>query len=584
MRDARLASFDMMTESIYKFLADTSNNQPYILSNKTSVLFEVSDSFGILIEFKRPVRDDVDEDDEDEDIELNFEEERELNKLSSDELLSLPSLEETKSIQVYGSEIYGYREVNELDKILPQSNSRTLFILLSKIKSRFPQDGLVDNYIFDINEGFEDWGGYCDVGDYYNFLFRISLKCNNKQLREIIEIINSVYSNPPQISPYIYKHYINLRKIVDTKRVNIINTNTKSRRLGYLKLLSQYLTKYPQTPASQFFKKYESFVIPFQDKLLESSNPKGIIKLSTTKKITGTSAKPYLEIANDLELTNSLNRIVTSSKRFKVYIELSKNYQSKNPFELNFLDKIFFGETLLKYDFLYISVLLELIYVRQETSFSELKRVFQQALIQRLQYFLQDYVALHERRVIDEIRKVRARIEAWEKPDRYLEHVLMPRLNWLLDIDFIKLPTSKNREVLVQITETGERFFEGLCDWYDLSLGWVLDPSDLMSYFFPHIFAKTYRLGINVSLNEIEIKAIVLERINECFKLFQTMTFNRVTLSQTIWYTQYTLLLNHGCSVSSKYINRIIQEDFSNLFIYKFQAQFNDGYLQKLAH
>ena len=57
---------------------------------------------------------------------------------------------------------------------------------------------------------------------------------------------------------------------------------------------------------------------------------------------------------------------------------------------------------------------------------------------------------------------------------------------------------------------------------------------------------------------------------------------NRVTSSQAFTFAKYSFYLKNGFSVSESYLVRILEENFSNKYIYKFQPRYGDGYIQKV--
>ena len=574
----QLVLFNIVRNNIYTYLSSISSARPYLLKNKREILFKINEDYGLIISFKNLVRK---YNDEEEELDVDFEEERELSIISPSELNELPALSQTEYVQIYTSEIYGCRESSSMSDFSQKSISKTLYRFLREL---YILDSTLNiEYKLDTNEGFEDWGSMCSAGDYFNYLFLVKLQCSGDQLIDVVNLLIKVNENSSKSSAYIVSEYVNLKKFVDSKKIKIINTNTKARRLGYFKLLGRFFEKFTQTPVNSFYKKYESFAASYRNDLKESINTKGIITLNRKGIATGSSAKPYIEIANNLGYINRLNRVATVSKGFKVYVELlNRNDSTENPFTLNLLDKLFFGESILKEDFLYISVLLEIIYIRQNFLFIDLKKIYQNYLLKRLKYFQQEYFYMQDRKIAEGIKRIEARIASWEEPEVYLEHVLMPRLNWLVDLDLIKLEKSSKREVAIAITQEGDVFFECMCDWYDLKFDWILNPDEFIASFLPQTFAKAYNVNEVCAPDYEQVKAFVLGKINECFNIFRTMAANRITLSQTISFVKYSALIECGLCLSQTYVDSIIRNEFKDLFIYKFQGQFNDGYLQKL--
>lgn len=543
-------------------------------------MFDVDSEYGFIISFEHIIR-DYDEETEDEYFELEYDERKELSYLSDSEIDALPSLSEVICIRLFATEIYGIRDSVDTESFSPKSVSKILYLSLNEMYKIQPS--IVLDYRLDTNEGFDNGVSMCDVGEYFNYLFIIYIKCNELQLTQAIESFIKINNAPPCVSKYIINEYAGLRKIDDSRKVKILNTNTKTRRLGYINLLGRYFLLYPQTPSNQFAKKFERYVISFQDKLNEVVNSKGVIASNKKGLSTGVSAKPYIELSNSLGFVNDLNRVITISKKFKVYAELLKFNLKDNPFKLNLLDICFLSESIMVDDFLYISILLEIVYTRENVIFSNIKEIFRMSVLRRLKYFQQDYFGIKYKQATLEINKIENRINAWEKPDRYLEHVLMPRLNWLSDCDLVRLSTNDVKGTAISITNQGKIFFECICDWYDLQCDWIVDPNGFIDLFYPNVIAQTFKIPNTENIDYDLLKKIIPNMIDNCFEIFKTMTYNRITLSQTIKYVQYSLLLDYGYQISSTQVDRMIQEDFSELFVYKYQQQFKDGYIQKLT-
>lgn len=84
----------IVEENIYIHLLSISKIKPYLLASKVDILFEVNEKFGVIIGYNQFVRNN----EVDVDLELEFEEEQELSMLDRQELLSLPPLQEAKSV------------------------------------------------------------------------------------------------------------------------------------------------------------------------------------------------------------------------------------------------------------------------------------------------------------------------------------------------------------------------------------------------------------------------------------------------------------------------------------------------------
>lgn len=414
---------------------------------------------------------------------------------------------------------------------------------------------------------------YCNAEPSYIFEIQV-----NKNLIESITFIQFILnklkdtsSKPPK---FYWNFYRNYKRLEDIKETAIVNTNTKARRLGYLILLSDLFNVQNKVASNYINRKFEKFVIPSTDELIIYKNPKGLIK----KTNSGISAKPYILVARELGLLNLLNNIYSTSKLFKVYIVLRGQFSIKNNnvFSLSSFDKLFFLEILLKKDFLYLSIILELSYIRKSTNYAELLKNFQQSLLHRLNEYKANLSEENNLKPIRKINTLIERINKWEKTEVYLEHVLMPRLNWLYDLELIELDDKLN----VKLTNIGEKLFENLCFWNDINFERIISPNEFIDSFIVQLFDNCYNNKINTLPRAEEVSNSIHQYLIDSFQHFKTLAPNRVTASQAINFTKYKLYFTNNIAVDYNFIERYLTSSKQNTFIYKYQPRYNDGYIQ----
>ncbi len=423
----------------------------------------------------------------------------------------------------------------------------------------------------------------CGNFEYYNFKIDIDKRFwwNIEFAKQIFTIRNNQINIPEFYSIFFHKN----QPIKDDKTPPILSTNTKVRRLGYFKILSLFLDENKQIPTSNINKRFETFCLKYKDILDNSEFNKGLIK--ETK--NGISAKPYLEMAIDIELLNKINNILYVGKSLKVYQALKNDYgNSSNIFELTTFDKMYFLECILRYDYFYFSNLLELIYIEGKVSYSKIVSEFQSKLIGSLeeykkqnQYSFQGYKSPSyntDRKVVIKLDVIINRIRKWEKAEVYLEHLIMPRLNWMLDFGVISFDDSKNE---YQIEKIGDSLFKHLCIWNDINANKIISPSKFLDNFMIHLFDDCFNNN-NVS-NPDDIKSIldrIYKHVENSFEIFKTLAPNRVTASQAANYTKYKLYMDDKIKVGYSFILNKLSEKEQDKFIFKYQEQYQDGYIQ----
>ncbi|MEQ8470609.1 MAG: hypothetical protein RIC35_05465 [Marinoscillum sp.] len=474
---------------------------------------------------------------------------------------------------IASSEYLGYR-TDIIDYTEPSSISLQSLNLQNEILKI--DERAISRTLLSLNYGYDDVDpSFCDTEP--NYLFEIHLTheslINIEFFERLIKHSNqlSQSTKPPLFYWIFYKKNQNLP---DSHKPKFLITNTKTRRIGYLKILGHLLDQKEKIGATTISKKLEDYASDFNNQLEDITSNKGLIK----KTKNGISAKPYIKLATDLELINVLNNIYSKGKLLKVYNVLKEQYADENNvFKLGKFDKLFFLELILKKDYQYLSVLMEILRTNKNVNYSSLTKVFQSALIARFEENI-DKLS-HEKKKVAPLKSILKRISEWEKPEVYLEHVLMPRLNWLTDLELINLDNRLN----IELSKNGLRLIENFCCWNDINACRIISPKEFINRFMVHAFDHTYGFDSHSKQQDVsEIRSKTLEYINESFDYFQTLAPNRVTASQAIDYTKYRLYLENGFTVGHTWIANQLEGKDQSQFVYKYQKQYGDGYIQKL--
>lgn len=465
----------------------------------------------------------------------------------------------------------GYWDDDKKKFYFPQKTNSITNSLFNLIKQLIKIDSeLVLNHKVKIDDPNDD--GMCGyypqyIGEIELDIKKLDLDILNKILIEINSFkfieLNKIYA------PAFYKH--NLPK--NNFSPQFLNTNTKVRRLGYLKLFFRLINEKKKIPESFINKKFEEFSLQFSTQLNDLSNNKGVIQ-----DLKGKSAEPYISLLKEMDLITTVNRVVVPTKWLKTYLAIRQTFKadSLQVFVLDRTDKIFFLEVILKKDFLYSVIILEFLFVKETCTSKEIISNFQKLLLARVRNLL-NKETYRDQKASLELREIEKRIAAWKKAEVYLEHIIMPRINWFADLDLVTL-----RENKITMNENCKRLMVELNSWVDIEAENVADSSDFLRRFYPHIYAKSYFENYGDYPKEEVIQGLVDEYINQSFTLFKTIAPNRVTSSQAFTFTKYCIYIRNGFSVSESYLTRILEEKFSHKYIYKFQSRYGDGYIQKI--
>ena len=299
-------------------------------------------------------------------------------------------------------EYLGYREDID-DDYPPRSICYKLYVILYHLNNINPS--FVKRYSLDLNDGYDNAGGFCPAEPNYIFLIEINRHQFNIDSLSTLDQKNISTFVPQKFYWDFIKRY---DKIFDSKKIRILQTNTKVRRIIYLKALTDYLIENPKVPNNKINKRFEEYLTKLElNEFLISKNLKGIIR----KTKTGSSAKPYIELAKELGLLNPINRILVSGKRLKVYQVLKTQLkENSNTYEISELDKLFFLEILLERDFFYLFVLFEIVYINKTISYNNLSKVYRPLLINRLNEFLDQNKFERNYKIQKDIRKIKEKI------------------------------------------------------------------------------------------------------------------------------------------------------------------------------
>lgn len=486
---------------------------------------------------------------------------------------SLVNIENLSIIDISKSRIesidikYGAYLYIENGKEKIQSLSPYTFIfnkLIAVISANFPdfvKDTIVGPYCID------DSCSMCD--DVWEYGFTISINKLYWERLDFFLYLDRVMKELSSIK--IPSFYLQGESLFDDYEISILPSNTKARRLGYLVLILRMLDNHHRIPVISFNRFFEQYVQSFTQ-YLTSDNKKGVVV--ETK--TGNSAKPYVELAESLGLIHKTAIYYELGKMGKVYLSLKHavDIETANPFHLSALDKAFFLEQVLKKDYLYMFILMELICKEEEGSFSILKQVYQKQLLKRISILLNQSINVDSSKLL-KLKVLERRIKSWDKPLTYLEHILMPRINWLYDLGLIEYKSNN----FFSFTHIGLSCFLNISIWNDLKLGEILNPINYINTYYVKII--NYLCNDNAKPYSSENEGILIEYLNQCFNTFGTIAPNRTTFSLAANYCKYMLLWKNHVMLDIDEIKNLLQNQLKKYYIYKFQAQYKDGYIQK---
>ncbi|MBP5421114.1 MAG: hypothetical protein J6Y78_01600 [Paludibacteraceae bacterium] len=489
-----------------------------------------------------------------------FEDKSNYDSIEIDDLSEIePSFIEKISIQ-YGVALL-YDENRESTESLQPFNY-IMNVLLNLVNAKF-KDSItcsnVESYCFD------DSCTMCD--DLFEYGFIIKVYEDYWLNVDFFHYLDDVIKKLSDIKiPAYYSEQVPLS---DNYEINILPSNTKTRRLGYLKLILWMFEERSKQPAISIYTNFEKYVQPFSNYLLKHKDTKGLVK--ETK--TGNSAKPYMELAESLGLIHKTVTNYELGKMGKVYLSIKRIHED-NPFLLDDCDKSFFLEQVLKNDYLYMYIIMELICKERIPSYKVLKQGFQENLLNHLFKLLNQDCKVDSTKIL-RLKVIEQRIKAWDKPMTYLEHILMPRINWLYDLGLIEYEDNNN----FGFTASGKKCFLNLSVWNDLEMRLIVNPINYINKYYIKVVDNMY--AYNAKPYSSELEDVLIGYLNDCFEKFKTVAPNRTTFSLAANYCKYMFCFKRNIMLDIEEIKEMLTTKLNKSYIYKYQAQYKDGYIQK---
>jgi hypothetical protein len=256
-----------------------------------------------------------------------------------------------------------------------------------------------------------------------------------------------------------------MQRDFDAKPLCTVNANTKARRLRYVVSLAHLA----ETPINT--RLLSSRMLKWAEERRASldvhEDPKGAILSSTGPR----SVVAYIELASQLSILVSVGRKITLTNSGRALVLFQSD---KDQFALSASERLHFLFELLSHDRdLICPLILEISEVRDRKS--ELRKIFPEAYKNYLMRLRDLAGTIRSKRQIDAALE---RVIKWRKAEIYMEHIVDPRISWLVDLKLCRLESDK-----VFLTERGTTFAKWLRQYADAEV-FVITESFLRSQFF----------------------------------------------------------------------------------------------------
>ena len=252
----------------------------------------------------------------------------------------------------------------------------------------------------------------------------------------------------------------------------------------------------------------------------------------------------YLHLATNLGLTAPISGSYRTTRVGLVLFALiDEKGTNTNPFFLTHAECLFYLYLLLDQDADILLTVTDYLEEHPGASLAQLQRDFQEAFLHRLS---QKITLSRDDIVRQSLLERRGQVERWRKPERYAEHIVPPRLNWLLDLGFLE--PGRFRRHRYFFTEAERRFLSvlprlGGSQLRDVSRDWL--ESDFW-------MAATWGLADKEALtrwdqvDDERRREVCAPLLEEVFRAFRHTAIPKVSLTQALLYLSVKLILEEG--------------------------------------
>ncbi|HEV2800360.1 MAG TPA: hypothetical protein VGW12_07680 [Pyrinomonadaceae bacterium] len=363
----------------------------------------------------------------------------------------------------------------------------------------------------------------------------------------------------------------------DTLRVQyraLEGTNTKTRRLAYLTVIVSSLRR-ESLSLRQLLTVLGKWDKDHPNSLQHYYLQTG--ELTFTKQQSAISQ--YLDLAIKLGIATSLAGVYRNTRTGLVIGTLVEPYRdTSNPFFLTTVERLFYTYQILKSDADILLTIVDQINKRPDITLSELQDTFQNDFLNRLKLkvkLCRD--ELVRRQLLDRINQVNTE---WKNPKKYAEHIVPPRLNWLLDLLLLDVEKFKKHQysfsdggqLLFSVLPTFDEFTDVVDDWIDNDF-WK--PA-------AKAFNKRKSWVDWQRISDLKRRDVLGGLLSDTFKAFRYTFVPKVSASQALLYLSIRLIIDHGILASPACLSSWLSSSQvmnGRVYALRYSARENESYL-----
>lgn len=354
------------------------------------------------------------------------------------------------------------------------------------------------------------------------------------------------------------------------------DTNTRTRRLAYLTAIILILRR-----GSLGERLLLSRLVRWSQEHKQHLASYWVQTGEVTSTRRNSSGARYLHLATALGLIVPISGAYRATKVGLVLLALNGNHgvgYNYNPFFLTKVEQLFYTYILLERDADMLLTITDSLLKHPGISLAQLQRTFQENFLIRMNMKIE---LSRDSKLQQYLLERRAEVREWKNPKRYAEHIVPPRLNWLLDLNFLEPGQFRRHRYF--LTETGRRFLETLPrpggKFSDVTDEWLtLD-------FWPSAANKLLDIEPLTEwnrINEARRQGICAQLLRETFKAFQHTVVPKVSLTQALLYLSIRLILEHRIGAAPRHLREWLSSPRilnGRRYEVRFSSQENASYL-----
>jgi hypothetical protein len=333
----------------------------------------------------------------------------------------------------------------------------------------------------------------------------------------------------------------------------IPDVNTKVRRLGYFVPLLQMVGQRnlgPEVLLPRFVawgKEHQHFLKDYLDPTGDIVPEKSRGTRSQRRGPQYYAARRYLEFAESIGWLTRISNAYAVARFGAILLNLARTLprQSPNPFWLSEWERSFFLYELLRKDADFLLTIASLLETEHSVALKYLQRRFQDAHLARLEARIGAAAEEHVQRLL-----LQRRLEIqtkWKGAARYAEHIVPPRLHWLLDMGLLEPDPVQSDEF--QLNSQGQRLFCELpplpgTDVLQITAEWL--ESRFFGHAMPLLITSRPKFRVWMECSEREQNELATHHLTTAFRMFQRGSVPKISLTQGLLFTCISLAVVDG--------------------------------------